>query len=805
MDPATSTAPTSPTSPTVPASPATDPIRPAPGAVAQHAINNHLTEITSLMHPPTFVDNTSVLAVVKFPADDQPNMACDGNRWQDLTLRMNHQKLVNLGSSKINAMLEPRYQARILRRLGLTGLPPGIEYILDFTPPAEGAELADLTAALWLPRMAKLWFLAGHYIPDPIIEQSPDSWSSETRRLAEKAVGACLALGHDDVCRHGFCLVDSAQWEINKDIPGIFEDDSLVGEDGKRASFIPPFRKIEDYCPIRHRVAIMRVLRAINGDGMLLNSAARMWTVARTAIHMEAPQVVVDFVTQWLIAPPNTKFLEICPEKAFQLALDLKIPSVLITTFKILVSELAVDLAAPVPSPIRPPRSWTQRKRDDYGDFPSDPVDYAARAFVERMTGHLEMLRSDTVFDRLDPPIIEWKWLKGLGRKIDHSTSISLGISYDLLVESLITVQHRRVTHALQDPISPYRLVQAVEAQRRHYLSKTERAPLEVVYHSLSPSQKALTPFFWRSLGVHRDFHSWEYAFNKGQSLLSIASEFNKLLMEEISKGHIQTSCETFNLGVFYHQLKKAITALCDSFLYREREDPIQLVLSDHLLSNLNEAELNYLPIWANGLDDGSGGVFQDIIPPAEMGPSEPGPAYHTGYTVATDTTTTLGGGPSTIAPSDLGMGNLEIEGTVARSMDAEQSITTGPARNLVVAAGSSIHNSSDRFSAVNDAEYADAMYAQPAAHQAHGKALARYVEEDGEGADNASSVFTFGDSVTESHDGTVDHDENENENRAAGNADLNMMDMEPEGELELDLSDEDSTSTLGGSDYDMI
>jgi hypothetical protein len=74
-------------------------------------------------------------------------------------------------------------------------------------------------------------------------------------------------------------------------VPGIYDEDPL----GSGPKYIRPSRKIDDYCRIRHRVAIMRLLRAINGQGLLLNSAPRMWTVAQVAIHLEVPQVVVGF------------------------------------------------------------------------------------------------------------------------------------------------------------------------------------------------------------------------------------------------------------------------------------------------------------------------------------------------------------------------------------------------------------------------------------------------------------------------------------------------------------------------------
>lgn len=176
-------------------------------APVANAIENHMKELESLRRfsegKIVGDDHGTVLAVVQFPKQDKPALACDGRLWKDIQIRMRHDKLMDLGSKKIADMFTAKAQERILRRLGFqNGLPPGIEYILDFTPPPEGAELADLTAALWLPRVVKLWFLAGHYIPDSILA---NGFGLPSRPLADKAVGATLALGHDDDCRNLGC------------------------------------------------------------------------------------------------------------------------------------------------------------------------------------------------------------------------------------------------------------------------------------------------------------------------------------------------------------------------------------------------------------------------------------------------------------------------------------------------------------------------------------------------------------------------------------------------------------------------
>lgn len=167
-----------------------------------NAIDSHLMEIVSIRHTPAGDNHNSVLAFVRFPEDARPGCACDGARWEDVRIRMSYDKLMALGSTKIQEMFSPSAQRRFRRRLRLETLPPGIEYVVDFTPPSEGPELADLTAALWLPKVVKLWFLAGQYVPNPVLERKDGIYR---RPLADKAVGSIMTLGHDDVCKSKAC------------------------------------------------------------------------------------------------------------------------------------------------------------------------------------------------------------------------------------------------------------------------------------------------------------------------------------------------------------------------------------------------------------------------------------------------------------------------------------------------------------------------------------------------------------------------------------------------------------------------
>ncbi|KAK1834348.1 hypothetical protein QBC39DRAFT_398131 [Podospora conica] len=726
------------------------------------AADNHILEVIALAsgHDEREGD---VLAIVTFPADANSATACDGRAWvaEDWRLRMSSEKLKSLGSAKIAAMFEPGLQTRIRRRLGILLLPPGINYVLDFSPHREGAELAEQTVALWLPKTVKLWFLAGHYIPDEIIRVGPKAtpanptwtpslmwqngkWVDDTslhkRPLGDKCVGATLVLGHDDACKSDECLKDLDQWRVSGRVRGIF-DESFLGsaEDG-----VPSWRLIEDYCPIRHRAAIVRILRAINGHDLLLNSAPRMWTVAQVAIYLEIPQVVLDPVAQWLIAPPNTKFIEICPERAFQLARSLQIPLVLTAAFRILVNELAIDYLFTDRSPGKPALTWVGRRRDDYGDFPSDPVEYAARSMQERSIEMVDKLLSDTALDELGNTLgrhslPEWKKLRKIGEIVDlvctdPAKSSELVLAYRQLVGVLVSAFKMRVMAAFKAPINDQN-ASLIAAQRAHYIPGPESESVSDLYEKLNHHQRVLTPIFWRNLKTERH-QPYDESTAKGSPIWRLDLRFDLLFkhamkqLEEDAAGYhppppfmsdIDTDLKMlqFSLPDFQDQLQTTVVALCTDMLRVHDNSGIPFYLSDHLLLNLSEKEQNFLPIWAEGLDDGSGGVFQEAIPPTDMGPSEPGPAYHTGHTIATDTNAAGTDCTSSIAPSDLGMDRLGIysdTSTNMRSVYAQQSATASALpRGRVVAASESIP-ASERFTPTSsDVDFRDAVLAHPA------------------------------------------------------------------------------------------
>lgn len=97
----------------------------------------------------------------------------------------------------------------------------------------------------------------------------------------------------------------------------------------------------------------------------------------------------------------------------------------------------------------------------------------------------------------------------------------------------------------------------------------------------------------------------------------------------------IERSSPLFSLRTFFEQVQQHVQGVADTMLHRDDELDFT-VLTDTLLC-LTDEEWKYLPLWAGGLNDGSGGVFAPMVPPAPAGagPSGPGPAFHTGYSMA--------------------------------------------------------------------------------------------------------------------------------------------------------------------------
>lgn len=96
----------------------------------------------------------------------------------------------------------------------------------------------------------------------------------------------------------------------------------------------------------------------------------------------------------------------------------------------------------------------------------------------------------------------------------------------------------------------------------------------------------------------------------------------------------INTNSPFFSLANLFYEVQARVRRVTSSILTTTDELDFT-VLTDTLLC-LTDDEWKYLPLWAGGNEDGSGGVFAPAVPPAPpgAGPNGPGPAFHTGYSM---------------------------------------------------------------------------------------------------------------------------------------------------------------------------
>ncbi|KAI9742700.1 MAG: hypothetical protein M1818_003841 [Claussenomyces sp. TS43310] len=92
----------------------------------------------------------------------------------------------------------------------------------------------------------------------------------------------------------------------------------------------------------------------------------------------------------------------------------------------------------------------------------------------------------------------------------------------------------------------------------------------------------------------------------------------------------IDSNSVFFNLPGFMRQISDNLTQVCTQMLDTS-DISFSIRVTDTLLC-LGPQELKYLPLWAGGDDDDTGGVFEEDIPAALMGPNGPGPSFHTGF-----------------------------------------------------------------------------------------------------------------------------------------------------------------------------
>lgn len=640
--------------------------------------------------------------------------------------RVRSASLLATESSKFAEMLSPTYQFRVKRRRGVTkSLPSDIKYVLDLTPPSEGDDLVFQMMELSLSKGIRDWWMASR------LHQAPE----------------VLVKGHDDVCsciplvndKKGFSgdlaprVIQGTQTGDRElfDIPVSVRQLALMNAHGISQPYsIPEWYNIQEYCPIRHRNSIIRLMLAIHGQKITLHSAAAMWSLLGVAKIFECVPAVSSLISSWVCAKNNQAFIETFPEEAIKIGFATQDKRITEAAYSILVNELALELA----DTFFPRRDYTHRtvfgrKKGDAGDEINNLVQHGARALIERVTMYHHMLTNEDILDSWTVP--EWGRMCDIEQTLTGTKTIKAKTALRLLQDAKKSIRdeaREALTLVIDQPHHGSEYFAAIDSDRSFYVAAADFEPASEIIARLNTTQHFLMPYIYYDLeqALHKDtlLRCARERFAPGAKYpfgaIKLYSAVDAAIMEidEEERDWLRITKPPFEewLSVerLYSQMQDFIKPVASTWM---REGLVaQLNLTRHLLLTMSINETKYLPLWADGSNDGTGGVFENEIPHAHMGPSGPGPAFHTGLTEASDASSV---GSSFVDEMD----GLDMRGTdTLRSVNVNDGISTVYRSDQVIADDVSIPPSdpdviepSDSFSSFGDEEdFEDARKAIP-------------------------------------------------------------------------------------------
>lgn len=697
------------------------------------------------LHSIAFELNTGdTLVFIDYPLHQKAALSytdCNGIAFKPLQFRINSGNLVG----KFAEMLAPTYQFRVLRRLKLANkLADGVKYVLDLTPPSEGDELVfQMTELSLTPGIIKWWSSSLTNNVDPWLVCGHDDICGCERQKAEEAK-------EDEPEPEGSSIkVQQDATTIPKEKPGLpklpLGPDVALGMKARGEDEVyktPSYRRVPDYCPIRHRNGILRLLLLIEGKGVILDSAIRVWTLVKLGTIFDCAHVLRDRVAQWIMHGPNTALIEHLPEEALQIAFALELPEVGQTAFRILVNEAALKLASTYTEPTTTQFTLFGRRMGDLPDDLQNLVQHGAMALVERVSTIDAELRNPDLFDFWD--IEEWNKLRQAEQFLEDDKgpfSEKALYSIRLLKKALVYEVQSAYESAITNGRSVGYSQLALNGIDRDRLTSVEPRQFDktcFIMSSFNEIQLLLCSLTYNEFGTLLD----NRRYRDSKCLLSgfLQTTYRQLTTKAFTSlrtalvfapAHVQTAGWARHVGKWLSEeptvwldciergVKDALRPMTLSWLRHDIE-PLPN-LTRHLLLTLTNNEMKYLPLWAGGCDDGSGGVFQDLLPPTSWGPSGPGPGYHTGRTI-----------PS--APSSEtefiteDMNALRMWGSTAgASIDVHDSISTVYRPDRVISEDQSI--ASESFTEGRSDDYQDARFEMPADHQSIGQAVNLTVE----------------------------------------------------------------------------
>ncbi|KAI0397839.1 hypothetical protein F5Y17DRAFT_293423 [Xylariaceae sp. FL0594] len=522
------------------------------------------------------ISNTSgdTLVTVRFPPGQY--FDCDGFQWETKEFLVNSEQLLATGSAVFSHLLSRGARALARRQLDrhARSLPESVKFAIDLSPQTEGEDSAFLVTQMSLSQNVSDWWRYGPLMAKPA-----------SRRVS----------GHDDHCPNHFNTDTSDHDLVQHKTPWSNDSDLRTIDDVP----YPNFRVIADYCPIRHRVAILRLLEAITSKRLLLNSAPRVVTMTAMAKALDCTNIVKDPVMMWLMADPGLDFVGVNPEDALKISWTLQLGPIARTAFIILVVEKAFETVgsssgrdADKPKNRLAKRTLFGRARAPVTEEQDTCIQHAAQVLLQRTEDLWLRLNGPDVHQLL--AITEWP------------------AEYPDFCDGLTNCIHVAVARATEAGNGYVYLSHEIDEDRARYVPEADRPPTMEIYRGLLPQQALLTPIFWDNLAKitnnHHGFFDPIYESHLGEQ------DRYRVLDDYGSSSVIE-----FGVDRFFSQLANAFRKLY--LTWRDAQPEIPYILRrGPLIFGRSEELVKFLPLWAGGLDDGTGGVYQSDIPDAVSG-----------------------------------------------------------------------------------------------------------------------------------------------------------------------------------------
>ncbi|PYI11824.1 hypothetical protein BO78DRAFT_413627 [Aspergillus sclerotiicarbonarius CBS 121057] len=546
------------------------------------------------------------------PPSYKPTWSMQPHSVTSIPHRIQSKSLLSTESSYFTKLFEPRKQARIIKRRDLEGkLPDGVKYVIDLTPPSTDDEAVAFTTELSCPLGIRSWARA-----------------SQRWGLPPQYVG-----GQDE------------------------DDHNLPSE----------------YSESRHRMGIVHILQALGGVSPLLDTPCKFWTffaLAKVFGVARQGQIKIDILT-WIYESTNTRLIELHPEITYRIACGIQCDYLCHDSFCVLVGEealLRLSSADKGPRLQWPERTFHGRLREPLDDEDCQRVEYASQSFMEYVIDQFIQLAGTDMHWLLQLPAFE-SVLRHTREKCEDCTFAPRLVSklkayvrghiVSILTNPAITLAARKSRYIDSDNYPTPKFANSYDDMRyaERIISKTfwEMLKFESYDDRFALPDEKFSNSTLADLGRHL------YPFQAQKHATIGHVEFKDLLLEINQYNyHADPTSPRFGFRKVGVTLIEPRGTVIESptvvFL-----NPIELFqevrayvtdmgeimgggsrhgASFHLtdtLTCLTDNETKFLPLWAGGNDDGSGGVFTDQgIPDLETGGfSTPGPAIHTGSTVS--------------------------------------------------------------------------------------------------------------------------------------------------------------------------